>query len=61
MASLARKVPWIQDFIIGNEPNLNLFWMPQFTAKGGNAAAIAYERLLATSYDALKAVSPEIN
>ena len=61
VASLARKVPWIQDFIIGNEPNLNLFWMPQFTAKGGNAAAIAYERLLATSYDALKAVSPEIN
>jgi hypothetical protein len=60
-ASIARKVPWIQDFIVGNEPNLNLFWMPQFTAKGGNAAAAAYERLLADTYDALKAVSPEIN
>ncbi len=42
-ASIARKVPAIDDFIVGNEPNLNLFWMPQFTATGGNAAAAAYE------------------
>jgi len=60
-ASIARAVPTIDDFIVGNEPNLNLFWMPQFDKKGGNAAALAYERLLAQTYDALKAVSPDLN
>ena len=60
-ASIARAVPTIDDFIVGNEPNLNLFWMPQFDRKGGDAAAVAYERLLAQTYDALKAVSPDLN
>ena len=60
-ASIARAVPTIDDFIVGNEPNLNLFWMPQFDKKGGNGAALAYERLLAQTYDALKAVSTDLN
>jgi hypothetical protein len=30
-ATLARALPSVTDFIIGNEPNLNLFWLPQFT------------------------------
>jgi hypothetical protein len=60
-ASIARKVPAIDDFVIGNEPNLNLFWMPQFTKTGGDAAAVAYEKLLAQTYDALKRVSPDVN
>src|SRR5215217_1928520 len=60
-ASIARQVPTIDDFIVGNEPNLNLFWMPQFTRTGGNAAAVAYEALLAQTYDALKAVSTDLN
>src|SRR3954468_20817485 len=60
-ASTPRAAPTIDDFITGNEPNLNLFWMPQFDAKGGDAAASAYERLLAQTYDALKAVSPDLN
>jgi hypothetical protein len=46
--------------IVGNEPNLNLFWMPQFDASGGDAAAVAYEKLLATTYDALKAAEPKL-
>ena len=29
--ALARALPSVTDFIIGNEPNLNLFWMPQFS------------------------------
>src|SRR5918992_3459697 len=33
-ASLARSLPSVKDFIIGNEPNLNMFWMPQFDRKG---------------------------
>jgi hypothetical protein len=60
-ARLARELPTIRDFIIGNEPNLNGFWMPQFDESGRSASAPAYTALLARSYDALKAVSPKIN
>jgi hypothetical protein len=59
-ASLARSLPYVRDFIVGNEPNLNMFWMPQFDKGGRDVAAAAYEALLAKTYDALKAVSPQI-
>jgi hypothetical protein len=57
-ASLATALPTVHRFIVGNEPNLNRFWMPQFTRSGGDAAAPAYEAMLAQTYDAVKAVSP---
>ncbi len=57
---LAQQLPSVRDVIVGNEPNLNRFWMPQFNPDGSNAAAPAYLALLARSYDALKAVDPEI-
>jgi hypothetical protein len=60
-AATARALPTVRDVIVGNEPNLNRFWMPQFNADGSNAAAPAYVALLAQTYDALKAVSPTIN
>jgi hypothetical protein len=44
--------------IIGNEPNLNRFWLPQFAADGSNAAATAFLPLLAETYDAVKEVQP---
>jgi hypothetical protein len=50
----------VTDYIIGNEPNLGRFWAPQFKAGGADAAAPAYEALLARTYDVLKAVSPKI-
>jgi len=59
-ASLARALPYVRDFIVGNEPNLNRFWLPQFDVGGHDAAAPAYEALLARTYDSLKAVSPSI-
>ena len=59
-AGLARAFPQIRDFVIGNEPNLNTFWMPQFGPGGKDVAATAYLDLLARTYDALKAVSPNI-
>jgi hypothetical protein len=59
-AALARALPTVHRFIVGNEPNLNRFWMPQFGAGGVDVAAPAYEALLAQAYDALKAVSPSI-
>jgi hypothetical protein len=59
-AGLARALPQVHSVIVGNEPNLNLFWLPQFDANGGDAAAAAYEQLLAATYDALKAVSSKL-
>jgi hypothetical protein len=59
-ASLAKALPSVQRFIVGNEPNLDRFWMPQYTSSGRDAAAPAYEATLAKTYDALKAVSPTL-
>jgi hypothetical protein len=61
IVGLAQALPYVRDFIVGNEPNLNRFWMPQFDKRGRDVAATAYLALLAQSYDALKAVSPQIN
>jgi hypothetical protein len=60
VASLARSLP-VRDFIIGNEPNLNRFWMPQFGPAGEDVAAQDYGLLLAECYDALKEVSDDVN
>jgi hypothetical protein len=60
-ASIAKEFPAIRDFIVGNEPNLNLFWMPQFGMDGSDLAARSYELLLAHTYDALKLVSDDVN
>jgi hypothetical protein len=58
--AVAKALPTVKRFIVGNEPNLNRFWMPQFSKRGVDVAAPAYERMLAQTYDALKAVSPTI-
>src|SRR5919204_590001 len=59
-ANVARALPSVRDIVIGNEPNLNRYWLPQFGLDGSDLAAPAYESLLAKTYDALKAVSPKI-
>ena len=59
-AAVARLVPSFDQIIVGNEPNLNRFWLPQFAPDGSNASAPAYLSLLAQTYDALKAVDPTI-
>jgi hypothetical protein len=59
-AGIAREFPSFRDVIVGNEPNLNRFWLPQFGPAGENVAAPAYLELLAKTYDALKQVSPRI-
>jgi hypothetical protein len=48
----------IREVIVGNEPNLNRYWLPQFGPNGQDVAAPAYEALLAQAYDAIKAVDP---
>jgi hypothetical protein len=59
-AALAEALPQVRYFVIGNEPNINRYWLPQFNPDGTDAAAPAYEALLAQTYDALKAVSSKI-
>jgi hypothetical protein len=59
-ASVVKTVPELQTIIIGNEPNLNRYWLPQFNEDGSDAAAPAYESLLAGAYDAIKAVDANV-
>jgi hypothetical protein len=49
----------IREVIVGNEPNLNRYWLPQFGPNGEDVAAPAYEALLAQAYDAIKTVDPD--
>jgi hypothetical protein len=51
-------LPSVHDFVVGNEPNLNRFWLPQFGPEGENVAAPAYVALLAQTYDAIKTIRP---
>jgi hypothetical protein len=60
-AGIVKALPSVHDVLIGNEPNLNLFWLPQFGSGGEDVAASGYEALLAQTYDALKAVDPHLN
>lgn len=57
---LARTYPQVTDFIVTNEPNESFFWRPQFGLAGEQLSAAAFLRVLASSYDALKAVNPKI-
>ena len=46
--------------IVGNEPNLNRFWLPQFDLTGRGASAPAYLACSRPRYDALKAAAPDV-
>ena len=59
-AVIVRGVPSLGHVIVGNEPNLNRFWLPQFAPNGSSAAPAAYFALLAQTYDAIKAVAPDV-
>ena len=57
---VALRYPQVNEYVIGNEPNVKRFWQPQHAADGSILSAGVYEQLLAASYDALKSVSPGI-
>jgi hypothetical protein len=59
-AAIVRDAPSIEHVIIGNEPNLNRFWLPQFGLDGSSAAPADYLALLARTYDAIKTVSDDV-
>lgn len=62
---LARTYPTVTKFIVGNEPNQPRFNQPQFVKGRASSyqptAGALYERVLASAYDALKAVNPKID
>ena len=60
VAAIVRDNPSFRDVIVGNEPNLNRFWLPQFELDGSSAAPAAYHTLLAQTYDAIQSVSPSV-
>ena len=53
-------LPDVKTFIVGSEPNSSYYWQPQFDTHGGDVAATNYEALLADTYDAIKAVRPDV-
>src|SRR3954469_10591559 len=56
--NVVEQLPWGTTFTADREPNSNLYWQPQFDSAGHDAAASAYEQLLAASYDQIKTVRP---
>ena len=60
-AAILRGIPELEMISLGNEPNSNTFWMPQFGRDGTDAAAAAYFRLLETAYPLVKAASPHVH
>lgn len=59
-AAIVRDVPAVRDVIVGNEPNLNRFWLPQFDEAGNDVAAPAYFALLGEVYDAVKESADDV-
>ena len=59
-AAIVREVPAIRDVIVGNEPNINRFWLPQFGPDGESDAPAAYLALLAATFDAIKAADADV-
>ena len=50
----------MRDVVVGNEPNLNRFWLPQFGPNGEDVAAPAYLALLGEAYDAAKKAASDV-
>jgi hypothetical protein len=59
-AAIVREAPSVDHVIVGNEPNLNRFWLPQFALDGSSASPAAYLALLSRTYDAIKSVSSSV-
>src|SRR5579872_645161 len=57
---VAKTFPQVQDLIIGNEPNLQLFNNPSWQGTTP-IGAYNYEHELASAYDALKAFNPNLD
>jgi hypothetical protein len=59
-AAAVAALSGVRDLVVGNEPNLNRFWLPQFGPDGTVVSAPTYLDLLARTYDEVKAVAPDV-
>jgi len=59
-ATIVREAPSLEHVIVGNEPNLNRFWLPQFALDGSSASPAAYLAVLSRTYDAIKSVASSV-
>jgi hypothetical protein len=59
-AGITRDFPQVKRLIIGNEPNQPKFLQPQFLADCSPNSGATYMRLLAKTYDAVKAVNANV-
>jgi hypothetical protein len=59
-ASILRAIPELRTISLGNEPNSNTFWRPQFGPRGTDAAARSYFALLRTAYPLVKRADPHV-
>ena len=57
VAEVVRSLPSVDDVIVGNEPNLNRFWLPQF-GRRRRTSPRRRTSLLAETYDAVKSAAP---
>ena len=55
------RFPQINDVVVWNEPNISLFWKPQFNADGTSASPTAYEALLAECWTTLHQFRAGVN
>jgi hypothetical protein len=60
VVQIAQAFPQVQDFIVGNEPNLQRFNSPSWSGTTP-IGADNYERALATAYDALKGFNSSLD
>ena len=60
VGQIALRYPQVQEYVIGNEPNVKRFFQPQHNPDGTINSAVVYEQILAASYDTLKAIDPRI-
>jgi hypothetical protein len=60
LQTMARRFPSVKEYIAPNEPNQPRFWRPQFDNACVNVSGTLYARVMATMYDALKSVNPQI-
>jgi hypothetical protein len=60
LQTMARRFPSVKEYIAPNEPNQPRFWRPQFDNACVNVSGALYARVMATMYDALKSVNPQI-
>ena len=59
LSNLAKGLPDVRRWVIGNEPNSWRFLFPQYGEHNESLAPAVYTRLLIRSYDTLKEISPE--